>query len=200
LFTGQVTGHREDWLNPSRHEPKAREFHYPQGDDNVYTTYGGSGGIPISNAFRRLLFSARFKSLKVLLSDDITNESRVMFHRRVSDRVRRIAPFLQYETEPYLIISNGRLVWLQDAYTTSTRYPYATPVADGTNYIRNSIKVTVDAYHGTTTFYVVDETDPIARALRAIYLIGDASSRALLQGAESRRHTAPSGFLRHSTP
>ena len=148
---------------------KAREFHYPQGDDNVYTTYGGSGGIPISNAFRRLLFSARFKSLKVLLSDDITNESRVMFHRRVSDRVRRIAPFLQYETEPYLIISNGRLVWLQDAYTTSTRYPYATPVADGTNYIRNSIKVTVDAYHGTTTFYVVDETDPIARALRAIF-------------------------------
>jgi hypothetical protein len=148
---------------------RAREFHYPQGDDNVYTTYEGSGGVPIDNAFRRLLLSARFKSLKMLLSDDITNESRVMFHRRVSDRVRRIAPFLQYEPEPYLVISNGRLFWLQDAYTTSTRYPYASPVADGTNYIRNSVKVAVDAYHGTTTFYVVDDSDPIVRALAAIF-------------------------------
>jgi uncharacterized protein len=147
----------------------AREFHYPQGDDNVYTTYEGSGGVPISNAFRRLLFSARFKSFKVLLSDDITNESRVMFHRRVSERVRRIAPFLQYETEPYLVISNGRLFWLQDAYTTSTRYPYATPAADGTNYIRNSVKVTIDAYHGTTVFYNIDDTDPIVQTLQRAF-------------------------------
>jgi uncharacterized protein len=148
---------------------KAREFHYPQGDDNVYAAYEGTGGVPIDNAIRRLLFAARFKSFKLLLSDDITNESRVMFHRRVSDRVRRIAPFLQYEPEPYLLIASGRLFWLQDAYTTSTRYPYATPAAGGTNYIRNSIKVTVDAYDGTTTFYVIDETDPIARALTSIF-------------------------------
>jgi uncharacterized protein len=148
---------------------KAREFHYPQGEDNVYATYQGSGGVPVSNAFRRLLFSARFKSFKVLLSDDITNESRVMFHRRVSDRVRRIAPFLQYETEPYLVISNGRLFWVQDAYTTSTRYPYATPAADGTNYIRNSVKVTVDAYHGTTVFYLIDDTDPIVQTLQKAF-------------------------------
>lgn len=147
----------------------AREFHYPQGDDNVYTTYDGSGGVPLSNAFRRLLFSARFKSFKVLLSDDITKESRVMFHRRVADRVRRIAPFLRYEAEPYLVISNGRLFWMQDAYTTSQRYPYATPAADGTNYIRSSIKVTVDAYHGTTIFYVIDDRDPIVRTLGTIF-------------------------------
>lgn len=147
----------------------AREFHYPQGDDNVYTTYDGSGGVPISNAFRRLLFSARFKSFKVLFSDDITTESRVMFHRRVPERVRRIAPFLQYESEPYLVISNGRLFWVQDAYTTSTRYPYATPAADGTNYIRNAVKVTVDAYHGTTAFYVIDDTDPIVRTLHKAF-------------------------------
>jgi uncharacterized membrane protein (UPF0182 family) len=147
----------------------AREFHYPQGDDNVYTTYGGDGGVLIANSFRRLLFSARFKSFKVLLSDDITNESRVMFHRRVSDRVRRIAPFLRYETEPYLVISNRRLFWLLDAYTTSTRYPYATPAADGTNYIRNSVKVTVDAYHGTTVFYVIDDADPIVQTLRQVF-------------------------------
>src|SRR5262245_51233180 len=119
---------------------RAREFHYPQGDDNVYAKYEGTGGVEISNAFRRLLFSARFKSFKVLWSEDITYDSRVMFHRRVTDRVRRIAPFLRYEAEPYLTISNGRLFWVQDAYTTSSRYPYATPASDGTNYIRNSIK------------------------------------------------------------
>jgi uncharacterized membrane protein (UPF0182 family) len=148
---------------------KAREFHYPQGENNVYTTYGGSGGVPLSSAFRRLLFSARFRSFKTLLSDDITTESRVMFHRRVSERVRRIAPFLRYEAEPYLIISQGRLFWLHDAYTTSTRYPYATPVADGTNYIRNSVKVTVDAYHGTVRFYVIDDTDPVVATLRSVF-------------------------------
>ena len=148
---------------------RAREFHYPEGEDNVYTTYDGSGGVPIDNLFRRLLFAARFKSFKVLLSNDIINESRVMFHRRVSDRVRRIAPFLRYEPDPYLMISNGRLVWLQDAYTTSTRFPYATAAADGTNYIRNSVKVTVDAYDGTTRFYVVDDLDPIAKVLADIF-------------------------------
>jgi uncharacterized membrane protein (UPF0182 family) len=147
----------------------AREFHYPQGENNVYTSYDGTGGVPISNLFRRLLFSARFQSAKLLLSDDITSASRVMFHRRVSERVRRIAPFLQYEPEPYLVISNGRLVWVQDAYTTSRRYPYATPGADGTNYIRNSVKATVDAFHGTTAFYVIDEADPVVRAFRGAF-------------------------------
>jgi hypothetical protein len=148
---------------------KAREFHYPKGDDNVYTTYDGAGGVPLSNALRRALFSIRFRSVKVLLSDDITNDSRVMFHRRLSERVRRIAPFLQYDADPYLLISNRRLFWLQDAYTTSDRYPYSTPVATGTNYIRNSVKATLDAYHGTTAFYIVDEADPIAATLRRIF-------------------------------
>jgi uncharacterized membrane protein (UPF0182 family) len=148
---------------------RAREFHYPKGDDNVYTTYEGTGGVAVSSLFRRLLFSARFRSFKVLLSDDITTESRVMFHRQLSDRVRRIAPFLQYDPDPYLTISNGRLFWLQDAYTTSRRYPYSAPAADGTNYIRSSVKATVDAYHGTTVFYVIDETDPIAQTLSKIF-------------------------------
>jgi uncharacterized membrane protein (UPF0182 family) len=148
---------------------KAREFHYPKGEDNVYTTYEGAGGVPVSSLFRRLLFSARFRSFKVLLSNDITTESRVMFHRRLSDRLQRIAPFLTYDPDPYLVISNGRLFWVQDAYTTSGRYPYSTPAADGTNYIRNSVKATVDAYHGTTLFYIVDETDPIARTLGTIF-------------------------------
>jgi uncharacterized membrane protein (UPF0182 family) len=147
----------------------AREFHYPRGDDNVYSTYEGKGGVPISNFFRRLLFSIRFRSFKALLSDDITNESRVMFHRRLSERVSRIAPFLRYDPEPYLVISNGRLFWMQDAYTTSGRYPYSTPTSTGINYIRNSVKAAVDAYHGTVTFYLIDNNDPVASTLQRIF-------------------------------
>jgi uncharacterized membrane protein (UPF0182 family) len=147
----------------------AREFHYPKGEDNVYTSYEGNGGIPVSGFLRRLLFSARFRSFKVLLSDDITNESRVMFYRRLSERIGRIAPFLQYDSDPYLVISNGRLFWMQDAYTTTRRYPYSTPASNGINYIRNSVKVTVDAYHGTVAFYLVDEADPMARTLQRIF-------------------------------
>jgi uncharacterized membrane protein (UPF0182 family) len=147
----------------------AREFHYPKGDDNVYTSYEGTGGIPVSSFFRRLLFSIRFRSFKVLLSEDITNQSRVMFHRRLSQRIARIAPFLQYDPDPYLVISNGRLSWMQDAYTTTRQYPYSTPAANGINYIRNSVKATVDAYHGTVAFYLIDETDPMARTLQRIF-------------------------------
>jgi hypothetical protein len=92
-----------------------------------------------------------------------------MYHRQLSERVSRIAPFLTYDQEPYLVISNGRLLWLQDAYTVSDRYPYSTPAASGINYIRNSVKATVDAYHGTVTFYVIDDTDPIALTLQRVF-------------------------------
>ena len=148
---------------------KAREFHYPKGEDNVYTTYEGTGGVPVSNFLRRLLFSIRFQSFKVLLSDDITNESRVLFHRRLSERITRIAPFLEYDPAPYLVISNGRLVWVQDGYTVSGRYPYSSPAPNGINYIRNSVKATVDAYHGTVAFYLIDEKDPIALTVQHIF-------------------------------
>ena len=148
---------------------KAREFHYPKGEDNVYTTYEGTGGVPVSNFLRRLLFSIRFQSFKVLLSDDITNESRVLFHRRLSERITRIAPFLEYDPAPYLVISNGRLVWVQDGYTVSGRYPYSSPAPNGINYIRNSVKATVDAYHGTVAFYLLDEKDPIALTYQHIF-------------------------------
>jgi hypothetical protein len=147
----------------------AREFHYPKGEDNVYSAYDGTGGVPISSVFRRLLFSVRFASLKLLLSEDITNESRVMFHRRLSERVARIAPFLRYDPDPYLLISDRRLFWLQDGYTVTHRYPYSTPATASINYIRNSVKATVDAYHGTVTFYLIDGTDPIALTLQRIF-------------------------------
>ena len=143
---------------------KTKEFHYPKGEDNVFTTYNGTGGVSVGSFGRKLLFALRFRSMKTLLSDDLTSESRILYHRRIADRVRLIAPFLEYDSDPYLAIDQGRLFWIQDAYTTSDRYPYAQR-AGNINYIRNSIKVVIDAYHGTTTFYAIDPRDPIAATL-----------------------------------
>ncbi len=155
---------------------RAKEFHYPKGDDNVFTTFSADAGVPMNGILRKLLFSIRFQSLKVLLSDDIQADSRVLFHRRIRDRAETIAPFLVFDGDPYLVISDGRLVWILDAYTVSGLYPYSTPdsrgtrsVPKGVNYIRNAVKVTIDAYTGATTFYLADPTDPIARTYAAIF-------------------------------
>jgi uncharacterized membrane protein (UPF0182 family) len=146
------------------------EFDYPEGDDNKFTSYAGEGGISVAGPWRRLLFALRFRSTDTLFSPSLTSESRVLLYRRIHDRVRRIAPFLVYDKDPYLAIEQGRLVWIQDAYTTTTRYPYATAIgASGVNYIRNSIKVTIDAYHGYVRFYAIDTDDPIARTWASIY-------------------------------
>ncbi len=147
---------------------KTEEFDYPRGDDNVFATYAGDGGVPLSNLFRRLMFAIRFRSTDTFFSPNLTEESRVMFYRRVAERVRKITPFFDYDPDPYLAIEDGRLIWMQDAYTISRRYPYSM-MAGGVNYIRNSIKVTIDAYHGTTTFHVVDPTDPIAQTVSKIF-------------------------------
>jgi len=144
---------------------RTKEFHYPKGNDNVFATYEGRGGVSVGSFFHKLLFAMRFRSLKTLLTNDLTAESRVLFNRRVSERVRMIAPFLEYDQDPYLAIEDERLFWVQDAYTISDRYPYATPAGERVNYIRNSVKVVIDAYHGTTTFYIVDPNDPIAQTL-----------------------------------
>ncbi len=148
---------------------RAQEFHYPKGDDNVFSTYDGSGGVLLDSFWAKLLFAARFRSYQILLSDDITAESRVMFDRQIRRRVSKIAPFLVYDDDPYPVISNGRMFWIQDAYTTSSRYPYATSATPRTNYIRNSVKVTVDAYHGTVHFYFAQPSDPIAQTLSKIF-------------------------------
>jgi uncharacterized protein len=145
---------------------RTKEFHYPKGDDNVMTTYDGRAGVSVGSFWRKLLFCIRFRSLKTLLSNDLTSESRVLFHRRIRERISRIAPFLEYDPDPYLAIDRGRLFWIQDAYTTSRQYPYATPSGGvNLNYIRNSIKIVLDAYHGTTTFYRIDEQDPVAATI-----------------------------------
>jgi uncharacterized membrane protein (UPF0182 family) len=148
---------------------RTKEFHYPKGDDNVFAEYKGEGGVPVGGFFRKLLFSLRFGSLKTLLSQDLTAESRVLFHRRVSERVGRVAPFLGLDPDPYLAIEAGRMVWVQDAYTSTDRYPYSTPGLGDVNYIRNSVKATVDAYHGHTRFYLVDPADPIAATVARIF-------------------------------
>ena len=147
---------------------KTQEFDYPRGEDNVFTTYSGEGGVALSNVFRRLMFAIRFRSTDTFFSPNLTHESRVMMYRRIAERVQRIAPFLKYDPDPYLTITDGRLVWMQDAYTMSERYPYSTTIG-GVNYIRNAIKVTIDAYHGTTTFHVVDRSDPIAQTVGKIF-------------------------------
>ena len=142
---------------------RSQELDYPSGDQNVYTRYEGRGGIPINSLLRKAAFAARFGALNLLLSNDLTPESRVMIYRDIGARVQEAAPFLKFDRDPYLVIAaDGRLVWMIDGYTTSERYPYATPVR-GFNYIRNSVKATVDTYHGTVSYYIADAEDPVIR-------------------------------------
>jgi hypothetical protein len=128
------------------------EFDYPKGKDNVYANYNGVDGIAIGGTAWRTLFAWHFDDVNILLSRYITSESRIMLHRNVQDRVHTIAPFLQLDRDPYVVISDGRIYWMQDAYTTSDWFPYAQAQPDGDmNYIRNSVKVVIDAYNGTST-------------------------------------------------
>ncbi len=148
---------------------KTLEFDYPRGDDNVFGTYQGEGGVSVGTLLRRLLFAIRFTSPDTLFSPNLTAASRVLMYRRISERVKRIAPFLVYDNDPYLAISNGRLIWIQDAYTVSSRYPYSTPAAGGINYVRNAVKVTIDAYDGTVVFHLLDTEDPVAATLGRVF-------------------------------
>ena len=145
------------------------EFHYPEGDDNVSTRYDGAGGVVMRSLLHRLLFAVRFRAYEILVSSQLKSDSRIIYHRNILERITTIAPFLRYDTDPYLVISEGRLVWMVDAYTTSSRYPYASPASNGINYIRNAVKIVIDAYHGTTTFYLAEPDEPIARTLEAIF-------------------------------
>ncbi|AOK62141.1 UPF0182 family protein [Burkholderia ubonensis] len=146
------------------------EFDYPKGDGNVYTTYGGRDGVAIGGIARRSLFAWQFDDPNILLTRYVTRDSRILFHRNIRDRIRTIAPFLSLDHDPYPVVSNGRLFWIQDAYTTSRWFPYAPPgVGDGDNYIRNAVKVVVDAYNGTVDFYVSDPADPLVRTYARIF-------------------------------
>lgn len=147
------------------------EFHYPRGNDNVTTYYQGRAGVPVGGFFRRLLFALRFGTTDILVTSQIGSQSRIIFHRRVADRVSTLAPFLTPDNDPYPVVYGGRLYWIQDAYTTTSNYPYSTPAGAGRaiNYIRNSVKIVIDAYEGTTTLYLAEPGDPIAQTIGKIF-------------------------------
>ncbi len=155
------------------------EFDYPRGEDNVYTFYQGTGGVPLNSYPKRLAFALRLADANILLSQYIDNQTRLMFNRRIQDRVRQVAPFLRYDEDPYLALMDGKLYWIQDAYTVSDRYPYAEPVSNGINYIRNAVKVVIDAYNGSMTFYIADPSDPLVQTYAAIYPHLFASQEAM---------------------
>jgi uncharacterized protein len=146
------------------------EFDYPKGKDNAYAAYNGTGGVGVGGMRRRFLFAWYFNDVNLLLSSYITGNSRIMIRRNIQERVSTIAPFLRLDHDPYLVISDGRLFWMQDAYTTSGYFPYAQPARGfDINYIRNSVKVVVDAYNGTVDFYLMDSLDPIAATYQRIF-------------------------------
>ncbi|MFQ5847739.1 MAG: UPF0182 family protein [Candidatus Methylomirabilales bacterium] len=149
---------------------RSKELDYPAGDKNVYSTYQGNGGIPITGFLRKALFAARFGTIRILFSQDVVPGSRLMFYRRIGERVNKVAPFLRYEPDPYLVIAeDGKLFWILDAYTTSDRYPYSDPHGQAGNYIRNSVKVVVDAYNGSMRFYISDPDDPLIQTYAKIF-------------------------------
>lgn len=144
------------------------ELHYPAGDENVYTNYSGQGGIQFSSFFRKLLFAWELGDINFLLSDYILDDSRLQIWRSVQERVRKITPFLELDRDPYLVKLSGKLYWIQDAYTTSSYFPYSQSY-QGINYIRNSVKVVIDAYEGTVDYYMVDGNDPILNVYASIF-------------------------------
>lgn len=172
---------------------KEKEFDYPNGSDNVYTRYTGKGGVRFGGLWRKFLFSYKFDGTKLLFSDYPTDSSRLMFNRQIQERVKTIAPFLKLDEDPYIVLDNGNLYWIIDAYTTSTYCPYSEPFSsyeiipfkeanrernletivdrefNGANYIRNSVKITVNAFDGTVNFYVMDKDDPIIKVWSKIY-------------------------------
>lgn len=152
------------------------EFDYPSGNDNVYGSYAGVGGVPLGGFFNRLAFAIRFGETNLMLSQYITPETRVMFHRTVQERIEHITPFLHFDHDPYIVVADGRLVWMIDAYTLSGNFPYSQPsnvstatLPAGINYIRNTVKITMDAYDGTVTYYMADSDDPLIQAYDQIF-------------------------------
>jgi uncharacterized membrane protein (UPF0182 family) len=212
IYYGELTG---DPVVTNSREP---EFDYPSGDENVTTTYSGSGGVRLGNLWRKFVLGWRFDGTRFFFSAYMTPDTRVLFHRQVRDRVATLAPFLELDEDPYIVLEGGRLYWILDAYTKSAHYPYSEPFSGreeidygsaeqrerlvqgvmgslrGANYVRNAVKAVVDAYDGTTTLYVFDSEDPLVRAWRSAFpgLFRDAADMP----EELRAHVRyPDGFL-----
>lgn len=146
-----------------------QEFDYPMGEENVYGHYQGKGGVPIGSFINQLVYAWQFSDVNILISDELTSESKVLYYRNIRERVNHIAPFLELDSDPYLVMIDGRLVWIQDAYTVTNRYPYSEPLGGKINYIRNSVKAVIDAYDGSVTFYIADTEDALIRTYQAIF-------------------------------
>jgi uncharacterized membrane protein (UPF0182 family) len=165
-----------------------KEFNYPMENQNAETMYSGDGGIKL-NLLNRIVFSIDKRTPKILISGAVSSDSKILINRDIQERVAKIAPFLKYESDPYLVINEGKLYWVIDGYTTSNRFPYSQPVySDNTmyNYIRNSVKVVIDAYHGTTDFYIYDDKDPIIMTYSKAYPSLFKSAEDMLEGI--RKH------------
>ncbi|MGP8260208.1 MAG: UPF0182 family protein [Acidobacteriaceae bacterium] len=170
---------------------RQQEFDYPEGETNSVTSYQGTGGIVLGGFLRRVLLAFERDDLdKLPFSDDVNDQSRLLMRRNIRERVATLAPFLTFDQDPYIVVGDdGRLSWMMDAYTTSDSYPYSTHYDlddNSINYMRNSVKVVIDAYNGTTTFYIFDNDDPVLAAYRRIFpsLFQDAA----LMPADLRRH------------
>jgi uncharacterized membrane protein (UPF0182 family) len=169
IYFGQLT----DW--PVYVKTHQKEFNFPEGDANNYTTYAGSGGIPMGSFMRRLLLASQVSGdiTKVPFSDDVSSDSVLLFRRNIIERAATVAPFLTLDNDPYLVVGDdGALYWFIDAYTTSADYPYARhfPLRTGDiNYIRNSVKIVIDAYNGTVSFYLFDPSDPIIQSYQKMF-------------------------------
>jgi hypothetical protein len=167
IYFGELTN---DYILTNTDE---QEFDYPvaSGDENNYATYQGEAGIKL-NLFNRVLFAIREQSLKLLVSTNLDSNSKIVINRNIAQRVERIMPFLEYDNDPYIVTADGKLYWIIDAYTTSSYYPYSepfNPMASRMNYIRNSVKVVIDAYNGHTYYYMVNDKDPIVNTYAKIY-------------------------------
>lgn len=145
-----------------------QEFDYPTGDVDATTVFDGPGGVKLNSFLRRIVYSWEFADTDILISDALNDNSRLLYRRNIRDRVESIAPFLRLDGDPYLVVADGQLYWIVDAYTHTDRYPYSTRLGD-LNYIRNSVKVVINAYDGTTTFYTIDPDDPIVKVYSGIY-------------------------------
>jgi uncharacterized protein len=170
------------------------EFDYPAGEQNIYTKYTGRGGVPIGSFLRRVLYAFQFGSLKIVLSDDIKGSARVLYRRNVMERATTAMPFLDFDNDPYLVITDaGQLKWILDAYTESDAYPYSQRTGDGTSYMRNSVKVVIDAYDGTVDAYIADPNDPVVRTYATIF--GGIFKPISAMPADIRKHVRYPGDL-----
>lgn len=186
LYYGELT------RTPALVNTEEKEFDYPKGEENAYVRYGGSGGVVMENLWRKFLFGWKYDGLRLLLSGYPTEESRIMFHRQIEERAGILAPFLEFDDDPYIVLSEGKLYWIMDGYTTSRFYPYSErfvpesgvhPMSEearifrtdklgrfrGSNYVRNSVKAVIDAFNGSVEFYVFDEEDPLIRTWQRVF-------------------------------